>query len=116
MVTIQQGLKAEGVAVSMVKLCRWFDVARRSVYYRTTTAPPEVNGELAEPIKAMIEAEPSFGYRTVAWLPGFNKNTVQRVRHFSRTDGVRCLTPAQGLAGLVADTNLDRRCPRGAVT
>ena len=27
----------------------------------------------------MIEQEPSFGYRTVAWLLGFNKNTVQRV-------------------------------------
>ncbi|WP_420023920.1 DDE-type integrase/transposase/recombinase [Cereibacter azotoformans] len=27
----------------------------------------------------MIEKEPSFGYRTVAWLLGFNKNTVQRV-------------------------------------
>ena len=27
----------------------------------------------------MIEAEPSFGYRTVAWLLGFNKNTVQRI-------------------------------------
>ncbi len=27
----------------------------------------------------MIEQEPSFGYRTVAWLLGFNKNTVQRI-------------------------------------
>lgn len=27
----------------------------------------------------MIEEEPSFGYRTVAWLLGFNKNTVQRI-------------------------------------
>ena len=27
----------------------------------------------------MIEAEPSFGYRTVANLLGFNKNTVQRI-------------------------------------
>ena len=27
----------------------------------------------------MIEKEPSFGYRTVAWLLGFNKNTVQRI-------------------------------------
>jgi putative transposase len=27
----------------------------------------------------MIDAEPSFGYRTVAWLLGFNKNTVQRI-------------------------------------
>ena len=26
-----------------------------------------------------IEEEPSFGYRTVAWLLGFNKNTVQRI-------------------------------------
>ncbi|MCB1311441.1 MAG: hypothetical protein KDK29_05930 [Sedimentitalea sp.] len=33
----------------------------------------------AVPIKAMIEKEPSFGYRTVAWLLGFNKNTVQRI-------------------------------------
>jgi len=36
-------------------------------------------GRLAEPIKAMIEAELSFGYRTVAWPLGFNKNTVQRI-------------------------------------
>jgi putative transposase len=28
------------------------------------------------PIKAMIEENPSFGYRTVAHLLGFNKNTV----------------------------------------
>lgn len=27
----------------------------------------------------MIEEEPSFGYRTVAYLLGFNKNTVQRI-------------------------------------
>lgn len=30
MVTIQQGLKEDGIAVSMVKLCRWFGVARRN--------------------------------------------------------------------------------------
>lgn len=33
----------------------------------------------AEPVKALIEKEPSFGYRTVAALLGFNKNTVQRL-------------------------------------
>src|SRR3546814_17678003 len=27
----------------------------------------------------MIEESPSFGYRTVAYLLGFNKNTVQRI-------------------------------------
>ena len=31
MVTIQQGLREDGFEVSMVKPCRWFGVARRSV-------------------------------------------------------------------------------------
>jgi putative transposase len=38
-----------------------------------------VNSALAERIKALIEEEPSFGYRTVAGLLGMNKNTVQRI-------------------------------------
>ena len=38
-----------------------------------------MNPALAEPIKALIEGEPSFGYRTVAGLLGMNKNTVQRI-------------------------------------
>ena len=79
MVTIQQGLRAEGVAVSMAKLCRWFEVPRRTVYYRTVKSAPKVRPELAAPIKQMIEAEPSFGYRTVAGLLNMNKNTVQRI-------------------------------------
>ncbi|AWV08079.1 integrase core domain-containing protein [Marilutibacter maris] len=66
MVAIQQGLMADGFEVSMAKLCRWFGVARRSVYYRPSKAPPKVKPELAEPIRVLIEAEPSFGYRTVA--------------------------------------------------
>jgi hypothetical protein len=79
MVTIQQGLREDGFIVSMVKLCRWFGVPRRSVYYRSTKAPAKVTPALAEPIKALIEAEPSFGYRTVAGLLRMNKNTVQRI-------------------------------------
>lgn len=79
MVTIQQGLREDGIAVSMTKLCRWFDQPRRTVYYRSRKAAPKIKAELAEPIKAMIEAEPSFGYRTVAGLLGMNKNTVQRI-------------------------------------
>ena len=63
----------------MVKLCCWFGVARGGVYYRSTKAPPNVKLELAEPIRELIEAEPSFGYRTVAGLLGVNKNTVQRI-------------------------------------
>ncbi|XUP37883.1 IS3 family transposase (plasmid) [Xanthomonas axonopodis pv. vasculorum] len=79
MASIQQGLKEDGFDVSMVKLCRWFGVARRSVYYTPRKAAPKVKPELAEPIKAMIEAEPSFGYRTVAGRLRMNQNTVQRI-------------------------------------
>lgn len=79
MVSIQQGLLADDIRVSMAKLCRWFGQPRRTVCYRPTKAPPSVRPELAEPIKALIEAEPSFGYRTVAGLLGMNKNTVQRI-------------------------------------
>jgi putative transposase len=79
MVTIQQGLREDGIHVSMAKLCRWFGVARRTMYYRSIKAAPKVREELATPIKVLIEEEPSFGYRTVAGLLGMNKNTVQRI-------------------------------------
>ena len=77
--TIRQGLKADGFDVSISKLCRWFGVPRRTVYYRPTKAPPKLQEHFVAPIKALIEENPSFGYRTVAHLLEFNKNTVQRV-------------------------------------
>jgi putative transposase len=70
MVTIEQGLRDEGVVVSMVKLCRWFEVPRSTAYYRTVKSASKVRPELAAPIKQLIEAEPSFGCRTVAGLLG----------------------------------------------
>ena len=85
--TIRQGLKADGFDVSISTLCRWFGVPRRPVYYRPTKAEPKVQERFAEPIKAMIEENPSFGYRTVAHLLGFNKNTVQRVFQRQHTPG-----------------------------
>jgi len=77
--TIRQGLKDDGYAVSISQLCRWFGIPRRTVYYKTTKKPPTVQERFAGPIKQMIEENPSFGYRTVAYLLRFNKNTVQRV-------------------------------------
>ena len=77
--TVKQGLEEDGIKVPMTKLCRWFEVPRRTVYYRPTKAAPKVQERFESPIKAMIEQEPSFGYRTVANLLGFKKNTVQRV-------------------------------------
>src|SRR5574343_144277 len=52
---------------------------RRTVYYRPIKAAPSLQERFVTPIKAMIEENPSFGYRTVAHLLGFNKNTVQRI-------------------------------------
>jgi hypothetical protein len=62
---IQQGLKADGFEVPITKLCHWFGVVRRSVYSKPSRATPKVDPAFAEPIKALIEEEPSFGYRTV---------------------------------------------------
>ncbi len=77
--TIRQGLLEDGFDVSISKLCRWFGVPRRTFYYRPTKSARTVQARFASPIKAMIEENPSFGYRTVAYLLNFNKNTVQRI-------------------------------------
>jgi putative transposase len=77
--TIRQGLKDDGFAVSISQLCRWFEVPRRTVYYRPTRKPALIQERFCKPIKQMIEENPSFGYRTVAHLLSFNKNTVQRI-------------------------------------
>lgn len=113
---IRQGLKDEGFDVSLSQLCRWFELPRRTQYYRPTKAPPVVKPELAGPVKALIEAEPSFGYRTVAGLLGMNKNTVQR-KHW-RLRGLdprfRCRSGrAAGACGLIdADRASQTRMPR----
>jgi putative transposase len=77
--SVQQGLQAEGLSVPITKLCAWFGVPRRTIYYKSMKSPPKIDPAFEKPIKAMIEENPSFGYRTVAWLLGFNKNTVQRI-------------------------------------
>ena len=65
---VQQGLAADGFHVSLVKLCRWFDLPRRTLYYRSAKSAPKVQEHLVAPIKVLIEEHPSFGYRTVAHL------------------------------------------------
>ena len=60
-------------------LCRWFGVPRRTFYYQSVKAVPRLQPVLVERVKALIEENPSFGYRTVAGLLGMNKNTVQRI-------------------------------------
>ena len=40
MLSVQQGLRDEGVTVPMTKLCQWFGVARRTTYYKPTKGRP----------------------------------------------------------------------------
>jgi hypothetical protein len=40
--SLQQGLAEDGFKVSLVKLCQWFEMPRRTVYYRSTKAAPKV--------------------------------------------------------------------------
>lgn len=47
--TIRQGLQADGITVSISKLCRWFEVPRRSVYYRPVKAAPTLQGHFVAP-------------------------------------------------------------------
>ncbi len=39
---IQRDLQSEGVAVSVSRLCHWFEVPRRTMYYKPTKAAPKV--------------------------------------------------------------------------
>ena len=99
---IRQGLQAEGITVSIAKLCRWFGVPRRSVYYKPVKSPPKVDPKFVAPIKAMIEESPSFGYRTVAHL------LVQQEHRAARV-------PTDGLAGPQAADWLQTANPGDAV-
>ena len=76
---IQRGLKDDGISVPITKLCAWFDVPRRTVYYKPVKSPQNIQEQFAVPVKQIIEAEPSFGYRNFAGLLTFIKNTAQRI-------------------------------------
>ncbi|OSP53432.1 hypothetical protein BV911_18030 [Pseudoruegeria sp. SK021] len=54
-------------------------ISQRTIYYKPVKVAPKVDPQFAEPIKKTIEEKPSYGYRTVAWLLGFNKNTACRI-------------------------------------
>jgi putative transposase len=50
MLSLQQDFTREGVDVSMSQLCRWFEVPRRTVYYKATKAAPKVQEQLVQPL------------------------------------------------------------------
>ncbi|WP_343033969.1 IS3 family transposase, partial [Vibrio agarilyticus] len=76
---IRDEMAKEGDAVSISQLCRWTGLARSTFYYQEKARKPKVNEWLASRIKRVIDALPYAGYRTVAFMLGENKNTVQRL-------------------------------------
>ncbi len=73
---VRQAAVDEGLTVSMTKLCQWFGSPLRSAHQRSQRSAPNVRPRFVEPIKAMIQETPSFGYRTISHPLNFNKNTV----------------------------------------
>ncbi|WP_444460644.1 hypothetical protein [Rhodobacter capsulatus] len=76
--TLHEGLLADGIAVSIAKLCTWFGVPRRTVYYKPTKAAPKVDDRFAVPIKAMIE---DGGGSEKAPVGRFPDDTLVRLPH-----------------------------------
>jgi putative transposase len=64
--SIHRGLLADGIMMPLTKLCARSGVPRRTVYCKPTKATPKTDPRFANPIKKMIESEPSFGYRALA--------------------------------------------------
>ena len=77
--SVQAEMAAEGDAVSMVQLCRWFDVPRRTMYYQRKPRPVVIDDDRAASVKAVIETFPSYGYRRIAAVLGWNRKVVQRI-------------------------------------
>jgi putative transposase len=46
---LQQQLKEDGIDVSLAKLCRWFEIPRRTVYYTPTKAKPKLQDRFVTP-------------------------------------------------------------------
>lgn len=76
--TLHEGLLADGIAVPLTKLCAWFGVPRRTVYYKPTKAAPKADDRFAVPIKAMIE---DGGGSEKAPVGRFPDDTLVRLPH-----------------------------------
>src|SRR4029077_895917 len=61
-------MRAEGNAVAIAQLCRWFGVPRSTFYYRPTTGAvrvPALDPALVATVRAIIEAEPAAGLQMI---------------------------------------------------
>ena len=63
----------------MTKLCCWLDIPRRTFYYRPKGNKKPLAKEKVARVKEVIERFPSYGYRRIAAVLGWNRKVVQRI-------------------------------------
>jgi putative transposase len=79
-------MRAEGNAVSIAQLCRWFGVARSTFYYRgERRAPSVLDAAVVEGIRRVIDRNPTYGLRRITALvrrelqAAVNRKKVHRI-------------------------------------
>ena len=76
---MQAELEAEGHKVSLSKLCRWLGISRRTLYYQPKRRKNPLDEEKVARVKEVIERFPTYGYRRIAVVLGWNRKVVQRI-------------------------------------
>ena len=76
---VQADLLAEGDRISIMKLCHWFGLPRRSFYYQRKPQKLSLDNAKLAQVKTIIERFPTYGYRRIAAILGWNRKVVQRI-------------------------------------
>lgn len=79
MIAVQSEMIQEGKRVTITQVSRWFDIPRRTLYYKPKKRERKVDEVKVSRIKETIEQYPTYGYRRVALLTNINKKAVQRI-------------------------------------
>lgn len=69
----------EGYSVSITQLSRWFDIPRRTLYYKSRERERKLDALKVAMVQAAMERFPTYGYRRLANETGLNKKAVQRI-------------------------------------
>jgi len=76
---VQSEMREEGYKVGITQLSRWFDIPRRTLYYRPKNRERKIDPAKEQKVKEMMEKFSTYGYRRLALLTSINKKAVQRI-------------------------------------
>lgn len=77
--SVQAQLQEEDIHASISLICRVLDVPRRSFYYKSTASQVPLKLDKVAQVKAVIDRFPTYGYRRIAVILGWNRKVVQRI-------------------------------------